>query len=384
MKMTRAALLPLLLILWACSGGGPAPSPCKPPVEGIVWEGTPDPAVSRQMEALVAADGADRSTPTITLAALQANDENRRTETMSYLQTGKIALPEDLFRAAVIFSRGTCPDHQELAVRAARRAWERGVAEAWNLYQQTGIRWMEAQGEKPRVVEGRLRAWPDLESLNRRLWAKGDGTCAVPLKLPASLEPRRAELESALLAAQRRVRESAQDLGWEQPSAEGLLDRVAVFETKTDLDRVVNQLRETASTDPVDPLLAGLLEVRALVVLAPESAAALHPAFAGDSGWEGLLAMALARPFLRRIAGSEEAMGPPWFHEGLAAHLARIPMKSREDFKRQDLQAILDGRAPLDPQACGVLYRSTGGPATDPTSILPRRGPVTVNLDELK
>jgi hypothetical protein len=354
-------------------------------VEGVVWEGTADPAVSRQMKALYEADGADRSTPAITLAVLKANDEARRVETLSYLQAGKLTSSADLFHAAAIFAHGTCSDHLELAVRLAARAWERGSAEAWRMYQQTGTQWMEAQGKAPRMEEGRLRGWPVLEDLNRRLWSKGDGTAAVPLKLPAALEPRRAALEGAVLAAQRRLLRQAKDVGWETHCKEGLLDRVAVFESKAELDRVVNQLREVPSTEPVDPFLAASVEHRALLALSPEAAAALHPAFGGELGWEKLLTLAMARPLHRRAAGSEEAMGPPWFREGFAADLARIPMKSTPDFQKKDLQTILDGRAPLDPQACALLHRMADAQSQDDeTQGTPPQGRFTVNLDELK
>lgn len=356
MTTRRAACPLLLLVLWTCSGGAPAPSPCKPAVQGVVWDGTADPAVSRQMKAIAEADGADRSTSGITLATLLANDEARRVEALSYLQEGKIAAPADLFHAAAIFARGTCPDHLELAVRLARRAWERGSAEAWALYVQTGVRWMEAQGKKPRVEEGRLRAWPVLEDLNQRLWSKGDGTFAVPLKLPATLEPKRAELEAAVRSATRKLRQWARGNGWECQVEEGFIDRVAVLESKAGLDRVVNQLRETAPADPVDPFLAGLLQYRALVILSPEAAANLHPAFSGALGWEQLLTMAMARQLHRRVVVTEAKMGPPWFREGFAGMAARLSMRPFKDFRKNELLAVLNGTGPLDPQACIRLH----------------------------
>jgi hypothetical protein len=354
-------------------------------VEGVVWEGTADPAVSRQMKALYEADGADRSTPTITLAVLKANDEARRVEALSYIQAGKLASAADLFHAAVIFARGTCSDHQELAVRLAARAWERGSAEAWRIYQQTGTQWMEAQGKAPRMEEGRLRSWPVLEDLNRRLWAEGDGTFTVPLKLTESLEPRRGELEVAALAAQRRLRFWTKGREWDPHFAEGFFDRIAVFESKAELDRVVNQLREVPASEPVDPFLAASLEHRALLALSPEAAAALHPAFGGELGWEKLLTMAMARQLHRRAAGSDGAMGHPWFREGFAAYLARIPMQDKGDFSRTALQAIVDGRAPLDPQACDLLHRMAGTipPADDAQAMIPQAR-YTVHLDDLQ
>lgn len=373
MTMRHAAPAILLFCLGACSGGGPAPNPCEPSVEGIVWEGMADPAVSRQMKALAEADGADRSTPGITLATLLANDEARRVEVLSYLQGGKVTAPADLFHAATIFARGTCPEHLELSLRLARRSWERGAAEAWNLYVQSGVRWMEMQGKKPRVEEGRLRAWPVLEDLDQRLWSKGDGTFAVPMKLPSTLEPKREELEAAVLAAQAFLRNAFKDFGWEKYFEEGFIDRVAVFETKNEFDRVVNQLRETAPTDPVDPFLAGLLEYRALVVLSPGASAELHPAFAGEQSWEKLLVMALARQLHRRVAGSESAMGPAWFREGFAARTACLPPKRWND---SEMERIMDGRAPLDPQACANLFMNLSAGSIPQALELPKKGPV--------
>jgi hypothetical protein len=132
----------------------------------------------------------------------------------------------------------------------------------------------------------------------------------------------------------------------------------------------------------VDPFLAAELEHRALVVLAPEAAARLHPAFEGELGWEKLLTMAMARQLHRRIAGSNAAMGPPWFREGFAAAMAGLPMKPWSDFTPSEMQSILKGAGSLEPQACALLFRHVwnGNPLPEVLD-LPTKNPVTVDLD---
>ena len=104
--------------------------PCDPPPGPVALAEHEDPAITARMQALFAADQADRQSMPIDWERVSREDAERRHEVMRSLAAGQIGAPESLFHAAFIFQHGNSPEHYELAHQLAAHAVERGYERA--------------------------------------------------------------------------------------------------------------------------------------------------------------------------------------------------------------------------------------------------------------
>ena len=302
--------LPALVLLAGCSrpAQAPLPSPCVPPVAEVNWNGLHDEQASARLKILYDGLMASRANPDVTLAQLVQQDTQSRTETMAMLKEGRIVTARDFYEAGSIFLYGTCPDHHVLALRLARRAWERGVGEAWALYGQAAVRHLRDGGREPRYENGLFRSWLDLDSVDQEFWKVEEGVFNVPLKLPTALEIERNTFEEAVLTAQRRVNAFARANGWTAQLKESFLDRAGIFDDRTPYEKTIRQMRSVPAKEALKDPPPALLEERALIALSPPLSG-----YAGD--FADLLARALARGLYRRVlpaAPSEPADIEAW------------------------------------------------------------------------
>lgn len=133
---------------------------CDPVIEGIRFDGQPDAEVSERLKTLFdedqrfASEPVNWTDPERVLRELgqdfikQADDEARhhRLEVLQLLQEGKIAIPADLYHAAMIFQHGTYANHFKLANELAERSMTLGYQPARWLYAATRDRYLLAIG----------------------------------------------------------------------------------------------------------------------------------------------------------------------------------------------------------------------------------------------
>lgn len=145
----------------------------------------------------------------------------------------------------------------------------------------------------------------------------------VELRLPASLESRRAELEEYVRAAQARIRECASNYDWERHTVESFMDSVMIFDVKGEFDRTLLRITGSDSGIVLPETYCAALEERTLLAVSPELYARVYPEGIEDKSYEKLLAHEIAhRLHVRVLNGDEDAMGPVWFYEGFALYAA--------------------------------------------------------------
>lgn len=145
----------------------------------------------------------------------------------------------------------------------------------------------------------------------------------VKLIIPVSLEPRRAELESAVRAAVARILVFAQAHGWERHCAEPFFDSVRIFDDKAAFDAFLIAATGADQGTKLPAEFCAALENRVLTAVSPPMYDAVYPDGREPGSYAKLLAHEIAhRLHIRILGGDEEAMGPVWFYEGFAIHAA--------------------------------------------------------------
>jgi hypothetical protein len=141
----------------------------------------------------------------------------------------------------------------------------------------------------------------------------------IALDIPVSLEPRRAELESAVRAAVARVATFAQAHGWGNLTREPFFDSVRIFDDKAAFDAFLIAATGVDTATKLPAEFCAALESRILTAVSPEMYDAVYPDGREPGSYEKLLAHEIAhRLHIRILHGDEEAMGPVWFYEGFA------------------------------------------------------------------
>jgi len=151
------------------------------------------------------------------------------------------------------------------------------------------------------------------------------GADSVQIELPPNLESERASYREDILLAVGRVASWFTQQGFET-RAEDLIDRAIVF---GDIETAQAKVAEHFGVDPtaVPDSFSGTVDQKTLFVVTRDvyrkTYTRLYPDWPWDeSQYQGLVAHEVAHRAHARVAvslhGSEEAMGPTWFFEGLA------------------------------------------------------------------
>jgi len=144
-----------------------------------------------------------------------------------------------------------------------------------------------------------------------------------PLRLSLALEPRRAELESAVRGTRARIEAFAGRCGWQELVGESFMDSVAIFGRKEEFDHALLTIAGMDTGTALPATYCAALENRVLLAVSPELYAENYPQGIEDRAYEKLLAHEIShRLHLRILGGNEEAMGPIWFFEGFATYAA--------------------------------------------------------------
>lgn len=169
-----------------------------------------------------------------------------------------------------------------------------------------------------------------------------DGASVTPmLVLSPALEPRRAELDSAVGQAIGIVRSFAKRHGWDSLAAEPFMDSVMVFGDKRTFDRTLLSLVGADSSTRIPAGFCAALEQRTLVAVTPEFYAKVYPDGVEEGSYAKLLAHEMChRLHIRILKGDEEAMGPIRFYEGFAVYAAGQLASPDRKLSLADIQRI--------------------------------------------
>ncbi|HEY9757515.1 MAG TPA: hypothetical protein V6C97_20270 [Oculatellaceae cyanobacterium] len=169
------------------------------------------------------------------------------------------------------------------------------------------------------------------------------GVFLVPLLLPSSLEPRRAEFESDLRQAQRRLRAFAAKSGWEALTDAPLMKRAEIYDTKEDYDTHVYELEPELLGKPIPRTFTAGIEKDVFFAVSPEICDAVFPQGREKDSYVKLITHELAhRLHIRILQGQEEKMGPVWFYEGFAIYAADQYSAAAPKLAEQELWDIVE------------------------------------------
>lgn len=147
------------------------------------------------------------------------------------------------------------------------------------------------------------------------------GVFKVPLKLPRSLEKRRAEFESDLLEAQRRLRSFSEKHDWENLTDEPLMRRAEIYDNKRDYDDHLYKLEPSLRGKPIPKTFTAGIEQDVFFAVTPEICNEVFPQGKEKDSYIKLILHELThRLHVRIVKGEEDRMGPIWFFEGFAIH----------------------------------------------------------------
>ena len=197
-------------------------------------------------------------------------------------------------------------------------------------------------------------------------------TSAITLnwRLPPALEADRAEYLREVSQALEDVARFFRSSGFEVAPRE-LIDSVVLFEKTSDAREY---FAKTFGTPPeaLPDTFAGTVDGRTLYLVSREAYEGiwkqLYPEWPWtESTYHGLIVHELAHRAHESIAisrlGSADAMGPPWFFEGLAVVCARQFEETRSLLTREEIQSLVGETAPpaVSYPLYGCLVRSLAG-----------------------
>ncbi|MDD2773910.1 MAG: hypothetical protein PHP45_09495 [Elusimicrobiales bacterium] len=147
--------------------------------------------------------------------------------------------------------------------------------------------------------------------------------CAVPVTLPASLEPQRREIEAdfskALVRSIRFAKENNLESYWKC-----FIDRAQIYDSKKDFDRAMLAASGENPDTQVPKTFSAVLENRVFMGVSPKLYAENCPKCVDTDYYEKIIAHEIAhRLHVSILGGKEDDMGPVWFYEGFAVYAAR-------------------------------------------------------------
>lgn len=165
---------------------------------------------------------------------------------------------------------------------------------------------------------------------------------SIPLILPDSLNTRKNEFDMYLKKAGERVKKFASEYGWEKHTEKSFMDKVMIFDSKPEFDKMLLELCEMPSDTKLPETYCGALEERVLAVVTPEIYSTVYPQGVEEDFYTKILAHEIAhRLHIRILDGDEEAMGPVWFYEGFALYAADQFCHSKISLTREEIIDIL-------------------------------------------
>lgn len=165
---------------------------------------------------------------------------------------------------------------------------------------------------------------------------------SIPIILPYSLESRRNEFRDYVDAARLNIISFAKEYGWGDFTKEEFMDRVIIFDDKTEFDSMLLKLAEADPSIHLPETYCAALEKRILISVTPEYFSKVYPEGKEDRSFEKLLTHEIAhRLHIRILNEKEKDMGPIWFYEGFAIYAADQFSKSDMILSKEEMIKIM-------------------------------------------
>jgi hypothetical protein len=170
-----------------------------------------------------------------------------------------------------------------------------------------------------------------------------DGVYKIPILLSESIESQRLILLETILAAQRRLRNFAQQHNWQYHTKEPYAKLFQVYADKASFDQNLLEICGLDTNIELPATYCAALEQGVLLSVSPELYRTLFPEGDEEYAFEKLLTHEMAhRLHIRILKGDENAMGPVWFYEGFALYAAGQFEKNAPELNTTEIWDIVN------------------------------------------
>jgi hypothetical protein len=194
------------------------------------------------------------------------------------------------------------------------------------------------------------------EGVNQKI--KTASEISFKIILPTSLESRRPEFETYVLAAQDRIENFATKYRWDSLGTKSYFDSVMVFDKKEEFDKILLAVTDSDPTIHLPKTYSAALEKRVLMVVSPEIYSTNYPEGIEENSYEKLITHEIAhRLHIRILNNNEDLMGPIWFYEGFAIYAADQFANSKTALSDDELWAIIKTAERGSYEKYGFIFR---------------------------
>ncbi len=164
----------------------------------------------------------------------------------------------------------------------------------------------------------------------------------IPIILSTSLENRKDEFQTCLIAAHKRISVFANRHGWEHLTTKSFMDSVLIFDNKNNFDKTVLQIAGMDTTIKLPKTALGALENRILLLVSPEIYLKNYPVGEEENYYDKIMTHEMAhRLHIRILNGKEDDMGPVWFYEGFAVFAADQLIQPGMNLNKEKMYEIM-------------------------------------------
>lgn len=148
------------------------------------------------------------------------------------------------------------------------------------------------------------------------------GVYPLPLVLPPSLEMNRSQFEEMIWNAQEKIISFAINHNWDI-TKDPLIKKIEIFYTKDKFDEAVIKAFHLESDTLIPKKACAVVANDVLLMVSPEVYMEIYPQGFEENYYQKLIIHELAHQLhIRILKGDEDKMGPKWFYEGFAIHVA--------------------------------------------------------------
>lgn len=165
----------------------------------------------------------------------------------------------------------------------------------------------------------------------------------IAIELPSSLEKERNQFIEFLLNAQKKIDSFALQHQWQSHVNKGLINKVRIFSTKTAFDEALISAFQLEDNRIIPATAAAIIANDELLMVSPDVYSNIYPPGIEENSYEKLIIHELAHALhIRILDGDEEKMGPRWFYEGFAIHVANQFQAAKRHLTTKEICIIIN------------------------------------------
>lgn len=177
---------------------------------------------------------------------------------------------------------------------------------------------------------------------NQNIERISEGVYKISLELPASLESNRYEFNRMILNAQEKIHAFTKKHNWQSYVNIPLITRLKIFTSKKQFDDAIIVGFNLPEDTDVPSGAVAVIANDILFMVTPEVYQDVYPQGQEEDCYEKLMMHELAHVLhIRILHGDEEKMGPKWFYEGFAVHVANQFQDFENKLSKKEIGTIV-------------------------------------------